>query len=75
MYKAYNRLYFKGKPIGRKYIVSSGKNKDSLRKSVERYNRKWNKQEESKYKAKLVEISRSKKKKKKTPRRNIWNLY
>ena len=58
-YVAYNKMYVRGKSLGRAYVVDSGTNKEVLRKKVKKYNAGWNRQKSSKqYKAKLFTIKR-----------------
>lgn len=45
-YKTYNKLYFKGKPVGKPFIYDksmSAKNMKDARSKQDRINKRWNK--------------------------------
>ena len=60
-YVSYNKMYYKGKIIGKPYRTLTGKTKAIVEKKTIAYNRSWNKGAASRgYKAKLVYIRKMK---------------
>ena len=41
-YKAYNRLYFSGKPTGKRFVSETGTTEEEARRKATKQNRVWN---------------------------------
>jgi hypothetical protein len=67
-FRTYNRLYVKGKPIGKVYVLQhrlKATSKESAKRSATRINANWNKIKQNKregYTAKLVKVKQVSKK-------------
>ena len=62
-YRAYNILYYKGKPVSKKggFATGIGKSKEKLKQEVNKENARWNKLKMNRgYKVKLFRIKKSK---------------
>ena len=61
VYVAYNKMYKKGKAIGKKYVFATGKTKNEVTKKTNTFNASWNKLKANKskgYKSKLVMVKK-----------------
>ena len=57
VYKAYNKIYFKGKAVGKPFVHSISKSRMGAKKETLSSNRRWNKlKTNSHYKVKLFKI-------------------
>jgi hypothetical protein len=61
-YVAYNRIYYRGKALGRKYKIGEGTTRDALKKKATRYNQAYNRRTRygDGYTVKLVAIEQRK---------------
>lgn len=60
-YKSYNKMFLKGKSMGKQYEVLTANTKKDAEKKTNSYNRKWNNLKMNKssgFKAKLVKIKK-----------------
>lgn len=67
MYTAYNKLYFKGKPTGRKFKAASGRTREEALELANKSNAQWNRHKGD-YKTHIVEVSSDRPIKKKRSR-------
>ena len=73
VWKAYNVLYYNGKPSGRKFVAATGKTKEEVMKNIRGYNAAWNRLEKKRgVQARVVEIKQVVRKKR--PVKQLWYI-
>ena len=75
-YVAYNKMYYKGKSIGRKFVAYSGTTEAAVKQKATKGNKRWNSLKQNRnYRTVTVEIKRVGETRKRKKQRKTSSLF